>query len=108
MPKQEIPIWMGTGETSRRICFFFSRDPDANPYYTSNQKLLDSCRVSASLGELPGVEVERWEGGHRSGLEEDCRLMARMLLPARLEEDAFAAWADEFAQAHRCQWRLAE
>ena len=92
------PSPSGKPEDSILARIFFPREPDANPYYTSNRQL-GQCSLLVKELIQKGVPVLSWQGGHRSGLRDDCQITVQSRSTQTL---------DELCAAHGCRWEPAE
>ncbi|MEA5012003.1 MAG: hypothetical protein VB100_09835 [Angelakisella sp.] len=89
------PSPSGKPEDAILARIFFPREPDANPYYTSNQQLHNCSLLVLELLKAQ-VPVLRMQGGHRSGLKDDCQLTV----------SCHAPMLDELCSVFGCRWEL--
>ncbi len=91
-----------------KIKMYYPKDEDANPYYSNNQKLNQCSKMVRELLKNELFIVKKWDGGHRSLIDNDCEVKLILSKQAKASMDNITGILDGLSDTYQCQWCIEE
>lgn len=88
----------------RKYLIYFKKEKNSNPYYSSNKKLLECSNVVKELLKDDNFIIDRWIGGHRSKIKDDCQVFIHIKENIKVDVNLIQKRLTDLSNKYNCNF----